>query len=107
MRAGNLDVRCWMSRPWLCLRQLRASGGSSTYAGVMRSATVMPVTSTAGDAGSVERVVICGARWLWRRVRVSVRGAGCAPWPRQQPALEAGWIGKPAPHLGYERKRQD
>ncbi len=73
----------------------------------MRSATVMPVTSTAGDAGSVERVVICGARWLWRRVRVSVRGAGCAPWPRQQPALEAGWIGKPAPHLGYERRRQN
>ena len=84
-----------MIRVWLCLRQLRASGGVSTYAGVMRSATVMPGTSTAGDAGSVERVVVCGARWLWRRV--SVRGAGCAPWPRQQPALEAGWIGKPAP----------
>ena len=86
-----------MIRVWLCLRQLRASGGVSTYAGVMRSATVMPGTSTAGDAGSVERVVVCGARWWWRRVRVSVKGAGCAPWPMQQPALEAGWIGKPAP----------
>ena len=93
LRVGP-DARCWMSRPWLCFRQLRASGGCSTYAGAMRSATVMPVTSTAGDAGSVERVVICGARWWWRRVRVSARGAVCAPWPRQQPALEAGgdWV---------------
>ena len=63
------DARCWMSRPSLCFRQLRASGGSSTYAGVMRSATVMPVTSTAGDAGSVEHVVIS--------VRAGC-GAGCA-----------------------------
>ena len=60
------DARCWMSRAWLCFRQMPASGGSSTYAGVMRCTAGMPVTSTAGDAGSVEHVVIsvrtgCGA----------------------------------------------